>query len=41
MPLEQKIALACDADASLTEAGRNARESLTIADALEVINQAN
>lgn len=41
MTLEQKISLACNADMSHTSEGRKVRESLTIADALEVLSQAD
>lgn len=40
MTLEQKIALACDADKAHTEKGRDLREALTLEEALKVLSGA-
>lgn len=39
MSLEQKIALACDADKANAGEGRDLREAITLEEALQILNE--
>lgn len=41
MTLAEKIALACDADKAYTKEGQNLRETLSLEDAMEILEEIN